>query len=165
MITLQAVRVMPSPIGKLAIGCTDSGLAQLEILVSPTKRTEFSHSVHASQICTLAESQLTEYFAGSRKEFELPMDIQGTTFQNAVWQVIARTGFGEAIGYGEIARQIANPAAARAVGGAVGANPIPIVIGCHRVLGSGRSITGYSGGEGIKTKLWLLKHEAIEHRP
>lgn len=155
---------MPSPIGKLAIGCTDFGLAQLDILVGKTRRTEFSHSAAALQHCLIAESQLTEYFAGNRRKFDLPIDIQGTRFQTSVWKVISSTGFGEAIGYGEIARLIQNPAAARAVGGAVGANPIPIVIGCHRVLGSSRSITGYSGGEGIKTKLWLLKHEAIEHK-
>jgi methylated-DNA-[protein]-cysteine S-methyltransferase len=155
---------MPSPIGKLAIGCTDSGLAQLEILVDNTMRTEFSHSPLALKHCFLVESQLSEYFAGNRKDFDLQIDIHGTKFQKSVWKVIASTGFGEAIGYGEIARRIENPAASRAVGGAVGANPIPIVIGCHRVLGSGRSITGYSGGEGIKTKLWLLRHEAIEHK-
>lgn len=164
MSTLQAVRVMPSPIGKIAIGCTDAGLAQLDILVGKNRRTEFSHSPLALQQCSVAESQLFEYFAGKRKNFDVPIDIHGTRFQNSVWKVIASTGFGEAIGYGEIARRIENPAASRAVGGAVGANPIPIVIGCHRVLGSGRSITGYSGGEGIKTKLWLLKHEAIEHK-
>lgn len=164
MSTLQAVRVVPSPIGKLAIGCTDAGLAQLDILVTPMRRTQFSHSVPASQICALVESQLSEYFAGDRREFDLPIDIEGTRFQNSVWRAIARIGFGETAGYGDIAKQIANPAAARAVGGAVGANPIPIVIGCHRVLGSNRSITGYSGGEGIKTKLWLLEHEAIEYK-
>lgn len=155
---------MPSPIGKLAIGCTDTGLAQLDILVDPTRRTEFSHSATAARNCGLIESQLSEYFDGSRTEFDLPIDIDGTRFQNLVWRQISEIGFGQTAGYGEIASRIANPAAARAVGGAVGANPIPIVIGCHRVLGSGRSITGYSGGEGIKTKLWLLKHEGIDFR-
>lgn len=155
---------MPSPIGKLAIGCSDAGLAQLEILVSGTKRTEFRHSTQAARNCELVVSQLSEYFEGGRTEFDLPQDIDGTSFQNSVWKQISQIGFGQTAGYGEIATRIANPAAARAVGGAVGANPIPIVIGCHRVLGSGRSITGYSGGEGIKTKLWLLKHEGIEYR-
>jgi methylated-DNA-[protein]-cysteine S-methyltransferase len=164
MTTLQAVRVMQSPIGKLAIGCTDVGLTQLEILVDEMRRSEFSHSPKALQNCMLAESQLSEYFAGNRKDFDLQIDINGTRFQSSVWDVIAKTGFAETISYGEIATRIANPAASRAVGGAVGANPIPIVIGCHRVMGSGGSVTGYSGGEGIKTKLWLLRHEGIEYK-
>lgn len=164
MTTLQAVRVMQSPIGKLAIGCTDVGLAQLEILVDQMRRTEFSHSQKALKNCILAESQLSEYFAGNRKEFDLAIDVSGTNFQNLVWNVIAKTGFAETVSYGEIATRISNPAAARAVGGAVGANPIPIVIGCHRVMGSGGSVTGYSGGEGVKTKLWLLRHEGIGYK-
>lgn len=155
---------MPSPIGKLAIGCTDAGLAKLDILVDPMRRTEFGHSAPAVGNCELVVSQLSEYFDGSRTEFDLPMDIGGTGFQNSVWKQISEIGYGQTAGYGEIATRIANPAAARAVGGAVGANPVPIVIGCHRVLGSGRSITGYSGGEGIKTKLWLLEHEGIDFR-
>lgn len=164
MDNLQAVRVMQSPIGKIAIGCTETGLAQLDILAGPIRRTEFSHSALASTHCELVELQLKQYFAGSRKQFDVPVDLGGTRFQNAVWQQIAAIEFGRTIRYGEIANRISNPAASRAVGSAVGANPIPIVIGCHRVLGSGNSITGYSGGEGIKTKLWLLEHEEIEYR-
>ena len=77
---------------------------------------------------------------------------------------IAKLGFGQVATYADIANSIGNPKAVRAVGGAVGSNPVPLVVGCHRVLGSAKKITGYSGGDGIPTKKWLLAHEAIEYR-
>lgn len=163
MTTLHAVQIIESPIGLISIGCTDRGLSQLEIQVRGNTRTEFSNDAQAASNCSQVARQLHEYFSGKRKSFEVSIDVSGTPFQKSVWQAIAETEFGAKISYGEIAQRIGNPAAARAVGGAVGANPVPIVIGCHRVLGSKDSITGYSGGEGIKTKLWLLAHERIEY--
>lgn len=164
MTSLEAVAVVASPIGQIAIGCTDAGLAQLDILANAARRRVFTDSKNAGNHCAQVQTQLIEYFAGERKHFDVQIDISGTNFQHAVWRVIAATKFGERVSYGQIADRIAKPTAARAVGGAVGANPIPIVIGCHRVLGSGHSVTGYSGGEGIRTKLWLLEHEGIEYR-
>ncbi|MDQ4138519.1 MAG: methylated-DNA--[protein]-cysteine S-methyltransferase, partial [Actinomycetota bacterium] len=81
-----------------------------------------------------------------------------------VWQYLSTLPFGAVASYGEIGRSTGRPAAGRAVGGAVGANPVPILVPCHRVLASNRRITGYSGGNGIPTKVWLLDHEGIEHR-
>lgn len=164
MTSLEALALMDSPIGKIAVGCTDLGIADIEILVQPSTRLEFSHSELASQHCTNALSQLDEYFAGTRTEFDLPVDLHGTAFQQAVWKEIAKIGFGQKLTYGQIAQKLGKSNASRAVGGAVGANPVPLVIGCHRVMGSSDSITGYSGGEGVKTKRWLLKHEGIEYR-
>ena len=133
---------------------------KVDILTSPP-RSEFSHSDAADDHCAKAAAQLTEYFAGGRKTFDLSLDLEGTDFQQRVWQGISSIGFGEQLTYRELAEIAGKPLAARAVGGAVGANPVPILIGCHRVLGSGGRITGYSGGEGLKTKRWLLSHEQI----
>jgi methylated-DNA-[protein]-cysteine S-methyltransferase len=163
MSTLQAVRVIGSPIGNIAIGCTEVGLSQLEILPTSNRRVEFSHNPQAERLCEKVAVQLDQYFQGLRSGFTLTLDLAGSSFQSQVWEVVAQTEFGQSISYGEIASRIGKPAAARAVGGAVGANPVPIVIGCHRVLGAGSAVTGYTGGEGIQTKLWLLAHEGIEY--
>ena len=98
----------------------------------------------------------------AQKEIEFPVDLsKGTEFQREVWKEIAKIKFGQVKTYSDIARAIGKPLAARAVGGAVGSNPIPLVVGCHRVLGSSGKITGYSGGKGIPTKRILLKLEGI----
>ena len=114
-----------------------------------------------SPVLDNAKSQLQQYFDGKLTDFDLPLDPHGTDFQKAVWGQIAKIGFGETITYQEIAAKLGKPLASRAVGGAVGANPIALLIGCHRVLGAAGRITGYSGGDGIPTKRWLLAHEQI----
>ena len=111
-----------------------------------------------------AKKQLVDYFKGKSKVLDFPVSYKGTAFQEAVWREIARLPWGETTTYAEIAEAIGNPKAVRAVGGAVGSNPVPLVVGCHRVLGASKKITGYSGGDGIPTKKWLLAHEAIEYR-
>jgi methylated-DNA-[protein]-cysteine S-methyltransferase len=102
--------------------------------------------------------QLQEYFAGGRRAFALALRPQGTAFQLAVWAALRRIPFGATLSYGELARRIGRPGAARAVGAANGANPLPIVIPCHRVIGADRSLTGFGGG--LETKRFLLAHEA-----
>lgn len=102
--------------------------------------------------------QLEEYFRGTRREFEVAIDPAGTDFQLAVWRELMRIPYGETRSYGEIARAIGRPAASRAVGAANGANPIPIVVPCHRVIGSGGSLTGFGGG--LTAKRLLLELEA-----
>lgn len=94
----------------------------------------------------------------------LPVTLGGTDFQRSVWRELTDIPFGEVVSYREIGMATGRPTAGRAVGGAVGANPVPIIIPCHRVLASNGRITGYSGGNGIPTKEWLLDHEGIEHR-
>jgi methylated-DNA-[protein]-cysteine S-methyltransferase len=103
-------------------------------------------------------SQLAAYFRGERRSFDLPLAPRGTEFQQLVWHALQRIPCGETRSYSDIAREIGRPAAVRAVGAANGANPIPIVIPCHRVVGSNGSLTGFGGG--IETKRWLLAHEA-----
>ena len=115
-----------------------------------------------SELLASAKSELTEYFEGNRKAFSFPISLNaGTDFQRAVWKQIAKIGYGKSMTYSEIAKAIGKPLASRAVGGAVGSNPIPLVVGCHRVLGSGGKITGFSGGDGLPTKRWLLNLEGL----
>ena len=108
-----------------------------------------------------ALAELDEYFSGERREFTVPIRLEGTEFQKAVWNQVATIPFGQVMSYGQIAEAVGKPLAARAVGAAVGSNPVPLIIGCHRVMGSTGRITGYSGGDGIPTKRWLLAHENI----
>ena len=107
------------------------------------------------------KSQLIEYFEGKRIGFELALSAEGTEVQKSVWQELQRIPAGQTKSYGEIANNIGKPKAARAVGGAVGSNPIAIIIPCHRVLASNGAITGYTGGDGIKTKQKLLDIESL----
>ena len=108
-----------------------------------------------------AQKQLTKFFAGKTKALTFDVAVNGTAFQESVWHAIEQIGFGQSVSYADIANSIGNPKAVRAVGAAVGANPVPLRIACHRVLGSNGSITGYSAGEGITTKRWLLQHEGV----
>ena len=163
MTEIAAQLTIQSPIGEIAIGATDAGVAVVEILVA-TKKKAFSDSEQAAAHCQAAASQLEEYFAGKRQNFELALDLVGTEFQKRTWEAIADLSFGEVASYRDLAHKAGKPLAARAIGGAVGANPAPLIIGCHRILGSGGKITGYSGGEGLKTKRWLLRHEGIGFR-
>jgi methylated-DNA-[protein]-cysteine S-methyltransferase len=101
--------------------------------------------------------QLTDYFAGRLTEFDLPLAPRGTDFQQKVWQALQTIPYGETISYGELAQQIGQPNASRAVGLANGSNPISIIVPCHRVIGASGKLTGYGGG--IERKQWLLNHE------
>lgn len=105
-----------------------------------------------------AADELAEYFAGTRTEFTLPLHAAGTDFQRAVWAAIATIPYGETATYTELAQQVGRPTATRAVGAAVGRNPLSVVVPCHRVLGAGGSLTGYAGG--LERKLSLLALEA-----
>jgi len=105
--------------------------------------------------------QLAEYFAGERREFDLRLAPEGTPFERAVWAELARIPFGETRSYGEIARTLGRPDAARAVGRANGANPIPIVVPCHRVIGADGSLTGFGGGLDVKARLLELEGLAL----
>ena len=101
--------------------------------------------------------QLQEYFLGTRKEFDLPIKFNGTEFQIKVWQALQNIPYGEIINYGELAKRIDCPKGVRAIGGACGKNPIPIIVPCHRVVGKNGSLTGFSGGIDYKVKLLALE--------
>jgi methylated-DNA-[protein]-cysteine S-methyltransferase len=106
--------------------------------------------------------QLRAYFAGTLEKFHLPLSPQGTQFQLGVWKRLCDIPYGETISYGELARRIGNPNASRAVGLANGSNPIPIIIPCHRVIGSNGKLTGYGGGLPIKEKLLALERRQLQ---
>jgi O-6-methylguanine DNA methyltransferase len=104
-----------------------------------------------------ATAQLEEYFAGRRQEFDIPLELEGTDFQCSVWRNLANIPYGETVSYGELAMMVGRPNAYRAVGQANGANPLPIVLPCHRVLASGGGIGGYGGGLPMKRQLLALE--------
>jgi methylated-DNA-[protein]-cysteine S-methyltransferase len=104
-----------------------------------------------------AEKQLKAYFAGRLTAFSLPLALEGTPFQKRVWKAMNAIPYGKTRTYGELARQLKS--SPRAVGGACGANPIPVIVPCHRVTGAQGQLTGYSGAGGVETKAWLLRHE------
>jgi methylated-DNA-[protein]-cysteine S-methyltransferase len=106
-----------------------------------------------------AVRQLEEYFAGRRRAFDLPLDLRGTPFQVRVWEMLRTIPYGEISTYGDLARQLGRPGASRAVGAANGANPVAIVVPCHRVIGAGGALTGYGGG--IERKRFLLALESL----
>ena len=144
-----------SPIGPVSVYASNGKIVQLQVGLPSAP------SGGDSELVIAALSQIRQYFDGKRKAFDLPFQLSGTEFQKAVWNQVAEIPYGETMSYGEIADAIGRPLASRAVGGAVGSNPITLIIGCHRVMGTGGKITGYSGGNGIPTKRWLLKHEGI----
>lgn len=109
-----------------------------------------------SAVLCEAERQIAAYFAGALTAFELPLEVRGSPFQQDVCAVMAAIPYGETLTYGDIAKQLSVPA--QAVGQACGGNPIPLIIPCHRVLGAS-GLGGFSGGVGVETKVWLLKHE------
>lgn len=158
-----AIRRMPSPIGRIEV--VGDGAAVTGLAIERDGSLPHDHLPESPDpVLDTAVVQLGEYFAGARRDFDLPVRLVGTEFQRSVWRQIEQLGFGEVASYGDLGRGTGRATAGRAVGGAVGANPVPIIVPCHRVLGSAGMITGYSGGEGIPTKSWLLAHEGIAHR-
>ena len=149
-----------SPIGTLTLAADEHGLRHIVFpqgsrRFSPPDSWEKSRYGFAETI-----SQLDEYFSGERKSFTFQLSPQGTDFQRSVWLALLQVGYGKTSSYGDIAKLIGKPKASRAVGAANGANPIPIVIPCHRIIGSAGKLTGFGGG--LPTKQWLLAHERGE---
>lgn len=153
---------MPSPIGTIELG--GDGTAVTSVAMARAGHVPWEHlPERGDAVLDRAAAQLAEYFAGTRRTFDVPLAYTGTAFQEAIWQQLASLEFGEVVSYGDLGRATGRATAGRAVGGAVGANPLPLLIPCHRVLGTNGRITGYSGGDGVPTKSWLLAHEGIEH--
>jgi methylated-DNA-[protein]-cysteine S-methyltransferase len=153
-----------SPVGRIEV--VGDGKAVTEITIARNgalPRVELG--THSDPVLERAAQQLGEYFAGDRIDFDLPLAPAGSPFQRDVWTRISDIPFGTAATYSRVGADLGFPtAASRAIGTAVGANPITIVIPCHRVLAADGRITGYSGGEGIPTKQFLLEHEGIPYR-
>ncbi|MBT4849342.1 methylated-DNA--[protein]-cysteine S-methyltransferase [Candidatus Parcubacteria bacterium] len=139
-----------SPLGYLGIVADDDSILGVEFVT----KSKNNKSNALTKKCVV---QLKQYFAGKRKVFDLPLGIDGTGWQKKVWQNLLKVSFGNTISYGELAKLAANPRGARAVGGAVNKNKIPIIIPCHRVVGSTGKMVGYEGGLWRKEKLLKLE--------
>lgn len=157
-LTRDSFIAFKSPIGIIRVFESNGKVTAIDIAAPGAKVT-----ANTSSLLKTAQRELEQYFEGKLTKFTFPMDISsGTEFQRSVWKEIQKIKFGQIKTYADIAKAIGKPLAARAVGGAVGSNPIPLAIGCHRVLGSSGKITGYSGGKGLPTKRVLLKLEEID---
>lgn len=149
---------MPSPIGPLFLVADDEGLREIRFELERRAHTPLEGWEHSPQKLAPVRRQLDEYFAGKRQTFELPLKPLGTEFQQAVWQALTTIPYALTTSYGQLSQQIDRPKASRAVGAANGRNPIPIIIPCHRVIGSNGTLTGFAGG--LAAKQWLLEMEA-----
>lgn len=151
--------LLDSPLGKLTLTSDGSRLTGIHF-----PRRDGRPAVErawrrddAAPVLARARTQLAEYFAGKRTRFELPLRLEGTAFQQSVWRALLKVPFGRTSTYGALAAEIGRPTAARAVGAAVGANPLAVVVPCHRIIGAGGTLTGYAGGLARKTKLLALE--------
>jgi methylated-DNA-[protein]-cysteine S-methyltransferase len=151
-------KTIESPVGELTLVSVDGALAGLYFPGHWYMPDPEAFGARAEHGFEPAEAQLAEYFAGERTEFELQTTAAGDEFQRQVWELIDRIPYGETTTYGEMASELGDPVLARKVGGAVGRNPLSIVVPCHRVVGKDGKLTGYAGG--LERKQFLLELEA-----
>jgi methylated-DNA-[protein]-cysteine S-methyltransferase len=152
-----------TPLGTLTIEGSAHGLTQIDLL-PPGERAPAAIPAEGS-VLARAVSQLAEYFAGTRREFDLPLDYETGGFERCVLDALARVPYGETVSYGELAAMAGSPRAARAVGNIMRQNPLVIVIPCHRVIGADGSLCGYRGRDsGVEHRRRLLELEGAEHK-
>jgi methylated-DNA-[protein]-cysteine S-methyltransferase len=148
-----------SPLGSIRLDANESALLGVYFAGQKWEPLAGHHRPNSTNpILQLAVEQLNAYFMGRMTQFDLPLETTGTEFQKQVWREIATIAMGQSLSYGQIAKRIGSPLAARAVGAATGRNPIGIIIPCHRVMGGSGALTGYAGG--LEKKRWLLAHES-----
>ncbi|MEP0203680.1 MAG: methylated-DNA--[protein]-cysteine S-methyltransferase [Halioglobus sp.] len=149
------VAFMTTPIGTLQLYSNGVALTAIDW---PDQQVVTEHAVETEDdVLRETKRQLQQYFNKEREQFDVPLDAGGTEFQNAVWNALRRIPYGEQCSYGDIAREINRPKAVRAVGAANGRNPIPIIVPCHRVIGSNGTLTGFAGGLALKRELLALE--------
>jgi methylated-DNA-[protein]-cysteine S-methyltransferase len=160
---MNASAVIESPIGPLFLEASPNGLHRLAFAAG----SKFDESLtrpagepdpRAAALLEEAIAQVRDYFAGKRTDFDVPLDLDGTAFRKRVWEAIAAIPYSETISYAQLAAAAGSPSAYRAAGSACGANPVALVVPCHRVVGSDRGLHGFGGG--LPMKRWLLDHEA-----
>ncbi len=145
-----------TPLGRLQLFATERGLCG--VFFEQHRPPPVLHAAEGdSAVLSVARVQLTEYFAGARKAFSVPLEPSGTAFQKSVWHGLTQIPYGDHQSYAWLARELKKPRAVRAVGSANRKNPLSIIVPCHRVLGADGSLTGYAGG--LERKQWLLAHE------
>lgn len=150
----------PSPLGMLEVAGSEAGIRAVRFLDEPPVAPAAPDLPPPLVSCA---QQLAEYFAGQRRSFEIPLDLQGTPFQRRVWELLLHIPFGETRTYLDIALALGDTKAVRAVGAANGQNPVPIIVPCHRVIGGDGTLIGYGGG--LWRKEWLLRHEGRPVQP
>jgi methylated-DNA-[protein]-cysteine S-methyltransferase len=150
-----------TPVGNLLLAGDESGLREISFAKGKYPAKPDSTWIDGQKALCEPIRQLRAYFAGELEAFDLPLSPKGTPFQQQVWKELLKIPYGETISYGEVAKRIGNPNASRAVGLANGSNPIPIIIPCHRVIGSNGKLTGYGGGLPIKEKLLALERRQL----
>ncbi|HEV3341059.1 MAG TPA: methylated-DNA--[protein]-cysteine S-methyltransferase [Pirellulales bacterium] len=155
--------IMPSPVDNLLLVSDGEALTGLYMEETCGDKTPKPAGKKDPAPFRDVVRQLSAYFEGDLRRFDLPIRLAGTEFQQTVWSALRELDFGQRISYGELARRIGRPSASRAVGLANGRNPIGIIVPCHRVIGASGSLTGYGGG--LKRKQWLLEHERDQTCP
>ena len=143
--------IVPTPVGYLTVFASDTGIKAIDFADTHPEPSQ-------NEVSALAALQLQQYIEGARQHFELPLDAEGTDFQISVWHALLDVKYGEISTYLSIAKKVGNPLASRAIGMANGKNPIPIIVPCHRIVGSNGKLTGYAGG--LHRKTYLLDLEA-----
>jgi methylated-DNA-[protein]-cysteine S-methyltransferase len=158
-------KTIDSPVGKLKLVASEKALVAILWENDAPERVRLSEVVKSktNRVLDQIERQLAEYFAGKRRSFAVPLDLRGTSFQTNVWEALLAIPFGETRSYGELARLLGNPRAARAVGAATGKNPVSIVVPCHRVIGAAGELTGFAGGLDAKVGLLALERKQPGH--
>jgi O-6-methylguanine DNA methyltransferase len=162
-----------SPIGRMWIASTDAGVCQLalprsepeEFFLWLQRTLPQSRLVESSELNTGPIAELIAYSKGQLQDFTTSLDMWGTEFQRAVWQAVARIPYGETRSYADIARLVGRPRAFRAVGAANGANPLPLFVPCHRVIGADGALTGYGGGVALKEQLLKMEQGSARTQP
>ena len=147
------ISYVESPIGTIEIKASEAYLLSVQFIETKHRETTFSEN----DISKSGKQQLIEYFASARHEFDLPLLLSGTEFQNKVWMELQQIPFGKTVSYLQLAKNLGDPKCIRAAGTANGKNPFAIVVPCHRVIGSNGDLIGYAGG--LWRKQWLLEHE------
>lgn len=150
---------MGSPVGTLLLTATERGLRSLDFVRQKGSLEVDPAWIPSEKALAPALAQVAEHFAGTRRRFELDLDLVGTPFQIEVWEALREIPWGETISYGELARRVGRPGGARAVGGANGRNPLPVVVPCHRVIAADGGLGGFSSG--LPVKRALLRFEGI----
>ena len=150
---------LDTPLGTLTLEASERGLSSIRF---PNRQQPVTGKLTSNSVIKLAKRQLKAYFARRLREFSVPLDWHGTAFQESVWRALSAIPYGETLSYADIARAIGRPQSARPTGGAVGRNPLPIIVPCHRVIGSDHTLTGFTGGLDIKVALLELEGRLVE---
>ncbi|MBN3583708.1 methylated-DNA--[protein]-cysteine S-methyltransferase [Algoriphagus aestuarii] len=148
--------IITSTLGNMLIELEDGKLVRLQFTEDPVSEEPLEGMVAD------VKNQLEEYFSGKRKVFDLALELKGTDFQKSVWEAVNEIPFGQTTTYMKLSQKLGNPAAIRAVGAAIGANPVLVILPCHRIIGTNGQLTGYAGGLKIKQALLELEGFAVQ---